>query len=210
MSLLILPFLFPTLPFISLPLIFHISTILLISHFSPISLPLSFTTLPSFLFPTLPLISLPHYLSNLYHPSYFHLFPSSLFPLIFHTALPSFFFPTLPLISVPPYLSHLYHPSCFPLFPSSLFPLIFQTSSILLISHFPSSLFPLIFTPLPVANSVIILVSILCISINNILTLFIMTRPVHSGQVNFSLLINKLVPYQSFTCMDVKRALSFG
>ena len=54
-----------------------------------------------------------------------------------------------------------------------------------------------------VANSVIILVSILCISINNILTLFIMTRPVHSGQVDFYLLINKLVPYQSFTCMDV-------
>ena len=56
-----------------------------------------------------------------------------------------------------------------------------------------------------VANSVIILVSILCISINNILTLyniltlFIMTRPVYSGQVNFYLLINKLVPYQSFT-----------
>ena len=37
-----------------------------------------------------------------------------------------------------------------------------------------------------VANSVIILVSILCISINNILTLFIMTRPVYSGQVNSS------------------------
>ena len=43
----------------------------------------------------------------------------------------------------------------------------------------------------------------LCISINNILTLFIMTRPVHSGQVNFYLFINKLVPYQSFTWMDV-------
>ena len=37
-----------------------------------------------------------------------------------------------------------------------------------------------------------------------------MTRPVYSGQVNFYLLINKLVPYQSFTCMDVQRALSFG
>ena len=32
-------------------------------------------------------------------------------------------------------------------------------------------------------NSVIILVFYLCISINNILTLFIMTRPVHAGQV---------------------------
>ena len=59
-------------------------------------------------------------------------------------------------------------------------------------------------------NSVIILVFQLCISIDNILTLFIMTRPVHSGQVNFYLYINKLVPYQSFTCMDVQRALSFG
>ena len=60
--------------------------------------------------------------------------------------------------------------------------------------------------PIPV----IILVFYLCISINNILTLFIMTRPVHAGQVNLYLYINKLVSYQSFTCMDVQRALSFG
>ena len=56
---------------------------------------------------------------------------------------------------------------------------------------------------IPEVNSVIILVFYLCISINNILTLFIMTRPVHAGQVNFYLYINKLVSYQSFTCMDV-------
>ena len=37
-----------------------------------------------------------------------------------------------------------------------------------------------------------------------------MTRPVHSGQVNLYLYINKLVSYQSFTCMAVQRALSFG
>ena len=52
-------------------------------------------------------------------------------------------------------------------------------------------------------NSVIMLVFYLCISINNILTLFIMTRPVHAGQVKFYLYINKSVSYQTFTCMDV-------
>ena len=37
-----------------------------------------------------------------------------------------------------------------------------------------------------------------------------MTRPAHAGQVEFYLYINKSVSYQTFTCMDVQRALSVG
>ena len=170
MSLLILPFLFPTLPFISLPLIFHNSIILLVSHSTPhLSSSLSFKPLPSFLFPSFPFISLPPYLS---HSSTILLFshssPHLCSPLSFKP-LASFLFPTSLHLSSPLSL-HLYHPSYFPLFPSSLFPLIFHTSTILLVSHssphlsspylshlyhpsyfplFPSSLFPISFTPLP-------------------------------------------------------------
>ena len=47
------------------------------------------------------------------------------------------------------------------------------------------------FNPIPEVNSVIMLVFYLCISINNILTLFIMTRPGHAGQEMYTcILIN--------------------